>query len=167
MSARDTTAGSVWAPDGGFRAAQRVSMEAIVVGSLTLLGFAIRLSLLHQSLFGDELATFWDVTTHSFFGVVRTVHTNAEITPPLYFVLAKLATYLDVSPEMLRLPSLIAGTATIPLVLRAGYPNRGQAGRRGCFCAGRVEPLLDLLLHRSTGLPGHDRSPRRFYAWHC
>ncbi len=58
--------------------------------------------------------------------MLRTVHSDAEITPPLYFLLAKLATYIAVTPEMLRLPSLLAGTASIPLTYLLGARTLGR-----------------------------------------
>ena len=56
----------------------------IVVG-ITAIGFGTRLALIDQSLFADKVATWWDVTHHGFRGVVETVYSDAEITPPLYF----------------------------------------------------------------------------------
>ena len=112
----------------------------------------IRLSLLHQSLFGDELATYWDVTTHSMWGVLKTVHSDAEITPPLYFLLAKLATYLAVSPEMLRLPSLIAGTASIPMTYWLGARTLNR--RAGTIGAALVA-LSPFLIYYSTEARGY------------
>lgn len=40
---------------------------------------------------------------------ISTVHTDIEITPPLYFVAAWLATRIDLTPELLRASSLFAG----------------------------------------------------------
>ena len=51
---------------------------------------------------------------------------HAEITPPLSFLLVWLRTRLGHSPELLRLPSLIAGTATIPIVYLVGVRTVGR-----------------------------------------
>jgi hypothetical protein len=52
--------------------------------------------------------------------VLRTVSSDAEISPPLYFLAAWLFHQLGSAPELIRLPSLIAGTASIPLAFLAG-----------------------------------------------
>ena len=79
------------------------------------------MALVDQSLSSDELSSYWNVTRHTGFGgVLDAVHTDAEITPPLYFLLAKLTTQIDATRAMIRLPSLLAGTATIPLTYLVG-----------------------------------------------
>ena len=77
----------------------------------------------------DELSTHWIVSRNDLWGVISTVHTDAEITPPLSFVASWLTTRIDFAPEFLRAPSLIAGAATIPLVYLLGREPSG-AGRR-------------------------------------
>src|SRR4051794_19082806 len=99
---------------------------ALVVAGLTVLGVLLRVRLAHEPLFADELSTYWIVTTHDLPGVVSTVHTNAEITPPLFFVLSWLGAQLGHAPELLRLPSLLAGAATIPLVYAFGRRTVGR-----------------------------------------
>lgn len=83
---------------------------------MTVLGFALRLATFDQSLFGDELSTYWIVHDKGLGDVLTSVHSNDEITPPLYFVLSWLTLKVGGAPEWVRLPSLIAGTASIPLV---------------------------------------------------
>ena len=51
---------------------------------------------------------------------MSSVSSDAEISPPLYFILAWLSTKLGSAPELVRLPSLIAGTVSIPLVYLVG-----------------------------------------------
>ncbi len=128
-------------------AKESISVSAMAVAGLTAIGFVIRLALLHQSLFGDELATYWDVTTHSMWGVLKTVHSDAEITPPLYFVLAKLPTYVAVTPEMLRLPSLVAGTASIPMTYLLGART---VERRAGMVGAALVALSPFLIYYST-----------------
>src|SRR5919108_6536164 len=99
----------------------------LVVVALSALGLGLRLALLGQSLFADELSTWWIVSTHGLGGVVSTVHSDAEITPPLYFVLAWLFTRVHESPELLRLPSLLAGVAAVPLTYLLGARTLGRA----------------------------------------
>ena len=87
---------------------------------MTVLGFALRLATFDQSLYADELSTYWIVHDRSLGDVLSSVRSNDEICPPLYFVLSWLTLEIGGGPEWVRLPSLIAGTATIPLVYVVG-----------------------------------------------
>ena len=99
---------------------------AILV-ALTALAAGLRLVVAGQSLFGDELSTYYIVSTNSLTGVVEMVHDEIEITPPLSFVAAWLATRIDLTTELLRAPGLLAGTAAIPLVYLLGVRTVGRA----------------------------------------
>ena len=103
------------------------SSAALAVAGLTLLGFAIRLANFDQSLLGDELSTYWIIHGHSLGDVLSSVRSNDEITPPLYFILGWLSLKVNSDPEWVRLPSLLAGTATIPLVYLLGARTVGRA----------------------------------------
>jgi 4-amino-4-deoxy-L-arabinose transferase-like glycosyltransferase len=99
-----------------------------VVAAITLVGLLLRLRSIGNSLFGDELSTYSIVTTHSLGGIIRTLDGHSvDLTPPLYFVLAWLAERLGNSPELLRLPALISGTATIPLTFLVGKRTVGRS----------------------------------------
>jgi len=98
-----------------------------IVATVTLVGFLLRLNLFGDSVFGDELSTLWIVQNHGFTETVSVVHSDAEITPPLYFLLAWLTTHLGSSPELVRLPALIAGTAAIPMSYLFGLRTIGRA----------------------------------------
>lgn len=98
----------------------------LVVGALTLAVFLLRLSQMHQSLFGDEVWTYQDISGHSLGTVLRTVHTGAENSPPLFFVLAWLSAKLGDPTIWIRLPSLLLGTATIPLIYVLGRETVGR-----------------------------------------
>lgn len=105
-------------------------MAAAVV-ALTVAGAVLRIVVAHQSLFADELSTYWIVTRHSLGGVLSLLYStgriqHAEITPPLSFVASWITTRLGDSPELVRLPALVAGTATIPLVYRLGQETVGR-----------------------------------------
>lgn len=84
------------------------------------------MAIVTQDLFADELSTYWIVAGNDLRDVVGTVHTTAEITPPLSFVLSWLATRIDLTPELLRLPALIAGIATVPVVYWLGSRTVGR-----------------------------------------
>ncbi len=93
---------------------------------ITAVGLAVRLLAWNQSMFGDELSTLWIVREFDLTGTVREVSSDAEISPPLYFVLAWLASKLGSAPELIRLPALIAGVAAIPLSYRLGFRLSGR-----------------------------------------
>jgi hypothetical protein len=128
------------------------TLPAIVVTVLTALGAAVRIAVADQSVFGDELATYWIVSTNDLAGVVETVHGDAEITPPLYFVLAWAATQIDFTPELLRAPSLVAGTAAIPLIYLVGIRT---VGRGAAVVAATLTALAPFMIFYSAEARGY------------
>ncbi|MFN8161886.1 MAG: hypothetical protein U0R52_12675 [Solirubrobacterales bacterium] len=73
MSASDTSiAPSTAGPASAGRLGRATWTEALLLAALTALGLALRLPGLSQSLFGDELSTYWVVTHHTGFGGVWT-----------------------------------------------------------------------------------------------
>ena len=112
--------------DNVFGALLRRRSTLIAVAALTALGFAIRVANFDQSLIGDELSTYWILDGNGLGDVLSSVRSDDEITPPLYFVLAWLTMKIGPDPEWVRLPSLIAGTATIPLVYLLGARTIGS-----------------------------------------
>lgn len=121
--------------------------SALVVAVLTLAGVVLRLVVAHQSLFADELSTYWIIHGNGLSGVISTVHTDAEITPPLYFVLAWLAARVSDAPEFLRAPSLLGGAATIPLVYLLGLRT---VGRRAALVATALTALAPFMIYYSA-----------------
>jgi hypothetical protein len=105
---------------------ERPVMGRWAVLVMVVVGAVLRLRVAGQDLFADELATYWVVTAHGLTGVVETVSTTAEITPPLSFLLSWLTTQIGHSPELVRLPALIAGIASIPLVHAIGTRTVGR-----------------------------------------
>ena len=86
------------------------------------------------SVFADELSTYWISARHSLGGVLSLLYStgriqHAEITPPLSFLASWLTTRLGGSPELLRLPALLAGTATIPLIFLHAEEATGVTAR--------------------------------------
>lgn len=105
----------------------------VLLAALTVVGSVIRLRMEGQDLFADELATYWIVSTRGLEGVVRTVSTTAEITPPLGFMLSWFGSRVELTPEWVRLPALISGVLTIPLVYALGQRVASRAA--GLFAA--------------------------------
>ena len=119
---------------------------------LTVVGLALRLAVAGQDLFADELSTFWIVATHDLDGVISTVNSDAEITPPLSFVVAWLSTRIDLTPELLRLPSVIAGTLTIPAVFWLGLRT---VGRTAGVIAAALTALAPFMVYYSAEARGY------------
>jgi Dolichyl-phosphate-mannose-protein mannosyltransferase len=109
--------------------ADRVSpAEIAVVVLLTAIAFALRLVGIDQTLFGDELFTYAIVTGNDGVGGVLGdgAHTT-ESNPPLYYVLAWLAAQVGDPTIWIRIPSLVFGTATVPLVYLLGARTVGRS----------------------------------------
>jgi 4-amino-4-deoxy-L-arabinose transferase-like glycosyltransferase len=106
----------------------------------------------HQSLFADELSTYWIVAKHSLRGVLSlmygtaSIH-HAEITPPLFFVASWLTYQLGHTPELLRLPSLVAGALSIPMLYLLGTRT---VGRRAALVATAITALSPFMIYYST-----------------
>ena len=129
-----------------------LSREAIIVALLTVVGAALRLAAADQGLFGDELSTYFIVSTHGLGGTISTVRDEFEITPPLYFILAWLSTRADLTTELLRAPSLLAGTAAIPLVFAVGKRTVGSAAG---VVASALTALAPFMVYYSTEARGY------------
>jgi hypothetical protein len=93
---------------------------------LTAVAFVLRLSQVHQTLIGDEVSTYQDILGHSLRSVLSTVHTGAENSPPLYFVLAWASSKLGDPTVWIRLPTLLLSTATVPVVYAIGRATVGR-----------------------------------------
>jgi 4-amino-4-deoxy-L-arabinose transferase-like glycosyltransferase len=111
------------------------STEGLLVAVLTLATLGLRASQLHQSLFGDEVLAVGEISGHTLRYTVDTVSNGVESSPPLFFVLAWLSAKLGDPTVWIRLPSLLLGTATIPVVYLLG---REVVGRRGALLAAAI-----------------------------
>jgi mannosyltransferase len=128
------------------------ALPFLTIALITGVGTALRLVVGGQSLFADELSTYWIVTGRSLGDVFSVVHTDAEITPPLYFVATWLTTRIDLAPELVRAPSLIAGVATIPLVYLLGIRT---VGRRAGLVAAALTALSPFMVYYSAEARGY------------
>ena len=128
------------------------ALAALVVVVLTAVGVAIRVSVAGEPIFGDELSTYWIISTNGLGGVVSTVHTDAEITPPLFFVAAWLATRIELTPELARAPSLVAGAASVPVVYLLGLRT---VGRPTALVAAALTALSPFLIYYSAEARGY------------
>jgi uncharacterized membrane protein len=98
----------------------------VIVALVTVAAFGLRLSQIDQSLFGDEVLAFHEISGHSLRGTVHTVAGGLESSPPLFFVLAWLSAKLGNPTVWMRLPSLILSTATVPLLYLVGRETVGR-----------------------------------------
>lgn len=112
----------------------RLNWPFALVVLLTLAALALRVRQYDLSLLGDELSTLSIVRDSGLRGVIDQVSSDAEITPPLYFTLAWLATKLGSAPELVRLPALVAGVASVPMLYLLGLRTVGRTpGLIGAF----------------------------------
>ena len=96
------------------------------VALLTLSALVLRLLLMRQSLFGDELFTYADLAGRGVDGVVDHVaNAGVEDNPPGFYVLAELASRVDDAPYGLRLPSVVLSAATVPVLYVVGCEVAG------------------------------------------
>ncbi len=127
---------------GGPQALSKNQKIAALLGLFTLLGLALRIPSLNDSLIWDELSTHYVVFDRSFGGMLDMVRGEQEITPPLYFAVAWLFSQFGDPSLTLRLPSLIAGLATIPLTYLLGAWTVGRkAGLVGALLVA-VSPFM-------------------------
>ncbi len=107
------------------------SPEVLAVAGLTLLALVLRLRGLNQSLAGDELFTYDIVRSGGLRHVLGEIH-DTSITPPFHYVLAWAAAKLGDPTVTIRLPSLVLGTASVPLLHLLGRRTLGsRAGLAG------------------------------------
>lgn len=102
---------------------------AVSVALLTVicvLGLVLRAVLMEQSLLGDELFTFEVSTRDGLRDVLAGVRSDLEVTPPLHFVAAWASAEAGDPRLWLRVPSLVAGTAAIPLIYALGRFTLGR-----------------------------------------
>jgi 4-amino-4-deoxy-L-arabinose transferase-like glycosyltransferase len=115
-------------------AARPDTLDLGILALLTAVAVLLRVSQLHQSLLGDEVFTYQDVVGRSLGAVLSTVHTGGENSPPLFFALAWASAHLGDPSLWIRLPSLLLGSATVPVMYVLGRNVYGRAA--GLIAAG-------------------------------
>ena len=117
------------------------------MAAITAAGLLLRLPSFSDSLFADELGTYFVVTGHSF-GQVIDLARNDQLNPPLYLMVAwVMKELLGDSAQALRLVSLLSGTAVIPLTYLLGLCT---VGRRAALCGAALVALSPFLIFYST-----------------
>jgi mannosyltransferase len=95
----------------------------LLVG-LMVVALLLRLPSFHDALFADELGTNFVVHGFGVGDVISIVNGDQEGTPPLFFLLVWLFNGIH-GPEGLRMVSLLAGLAAIPLTYLLGVRTVG------------------------------------------
>jgi hypothetical protein len=116
---------------------------------ITLAGLALRLPSFGDSLFGDELSAYFIVAGHSFGEMMHLLNNHStELNPPLFFMLTWVGQkLLGLSTETMKLVSLLAGTATIPLTYALG---RRTIGVRAGIVASALAATCPFMIYYST-----------------
>lgn len=130
----------------------RARVEPLALLALVVVGGVIRFIVSQQDLLADELATAWVVSTGGVWDVIKTVTTTAEISPPLSFSLSWLTSRLGGTPELLRLPALLAGIATIPLTYAIGVRT---VSRHAALLAAALTALSPFMIYYSAEARGY------------
>jgi len=122
--------------------------EVLAVALLALAALGARIAGMGQSLFGDELFTYADLAGRGVGGVVGEVaHGDVEDNPPLFYVLAELSSRLGGPAVWLRLPSVVLGALTVPVLYAIG---RRVAGPRAGLTAAALWTLSPFVLFYGT-----------------
>jgi hypothetical protein len=113
------------------------------LAALTLLGAALRLSTLDlQSFWYDEAFTPVHVLHPSLWETLRSVG-HTENSPPLWYLLEWAASrVLGTGEVALRLPSALAGIATVPVAWAIGRELAGRRAALLCAAIVAVNPLF-------------------------
>lgn len=113
------------------------------LAALTVLAAALRLSTLDlQSFWYDEAFTPVHVLHPSLWATLRGV-SHTENSPPLWYVLAWVASRaLGTGEVALRLPSALAGIATVPVAWAIGRELAGRRAALVCAALVAVNPLF-------------------------
>ena len=120
----------------------------VPIAVITAVALALRLPLWGNSLFGDEVGSYFVITGNTPSGIVHLLSGHSvDLTPPLYYLLSWLAERLGSSPNLLRLFPLLAGTATIPLTYLVG---RRTVGTRAGVTAATLVAVSPFLIFYST-----------------
>jgi hypothetical protein len=132
--------------------ATSVAIALVPLAIIVAIGAALRISQLHQSLAADELWTYVGATKSNLGQVIDWVRSDQEITPPLFTVLAWLSAKAGDPTVLVRLPSLLAGIALIPLTYALGLRT---VGRRAAYLAATLVALSPFLAFQSIEARGY------------
>lgn len=117
-------------------ATRPATAAAVALGLLTALALGLRVVGMDQTLYGDEYFTYGIITRNGLRGVWHDVY-HTSVTPPLHYYLAwSSVQFGGDSTVLVRLPSLIFGTALVPLVYLLARRTGGR--RAGLLAAAMI-----------------------------
>jgi uncharacterized membrane protein len=155
LERRDGSDGrGVLLPGRGADAVELLREDRRILGALaalTVLAFALRVQGIDESLAGDEILLFDIVHDRSLGGVMRVVH-DTESTPPLFFILAWASAKLGDPTILIRLPSVLLGTAAVPITFALG---RRTVRTTGALVGAAIVALAPFSLHYGTEARGY------------
>src|SRR6478672_10039736 len=126
-------------------------MALLAVGTVTCVAFALRWVASQQSLFGDELLAYAEVTPPSISSVLNGVSHHTATNPPVFFLIAWVAAKLGDPTTLIRLPSALAGAATVPVVYLLGQMIAGR--RCGIIAAALYAVMPFAIFYGSEARP--------------
>lgn len=118
-------AGHRFGPASGGRSDVSVRVDWLVVGALTVVALVLRVLFLGDSLLDDELYMY-RIVHHTSVGTMLNLIRHTEKTPPLFFLAPWVTVKLGDPTEWMRVPSLISGTACVPLGYVLGTRTVGR-----------------------------------------
>jgi hypothetical protein len=124
----------------------------VAAGAVVLAGLVLRFLTCRESIFGDEMSTLWIVDGRSAGQVIDLVKSDAEISPPLFFLMAWLAEKIWHAPEAIRLPSMLAGAGLLPMIWLLA---RELFDRRTAAIATVLASLAPILVYLSANGRGY------------
>jgi hypothetical protein len=116
-------------------------------GALAVVALALRLPLMGDALFGDEMFTFELVDRDSLRRALG-LASDTEGTPPLFYALAWAAHFVGDPAVSIRLPSLVFGVATVPVAFFLGM--RVAGGVAAGMLAGALVAVNPFHVYYST-----------------
>lgn len=127
-------------------------VATLILGGLILVGLALRLAKLADGVYADELSTLYIVRGRSLGEALDIVSSDAEVSPPLSFIASWAFAKLGSAPELIRLPSLIAGMLSIPLTYLVGAR---AVGRTAGIAAAAIVALSPFMVYFATEARGY------------
>lgn len=118
------------------------ALALLPIALITLIGASLRVTQLDQSLYGDELWGYVGATGSGLGDVLDFVRSDQEITPPLFTILAWLSAKIGDPTVMIRLPSLVAGVALIPLIYALAFRSLGRSVALTAAALAALSPFL-------------------------
>jgi ATP-binding cassette subfamily B protein len=118
---------------------ERRWITPVLLGIIVAVGLALRaFAAQGESLYGDELYSYAIATQSSLAGVFDQIEVT-ENNPPFFYLLAWLIAKLGDPTTLIRLPSVLAGAAAVPVVYLLG--KRFGRARAGLIAAALIAVL--------------------------